>query len=143
MEPSRLARFRTLSALCLLCLAGTAVAGAHRQSGDSLSALGDAPAAAAVARNPYMAQPNAIKAGQKLFHRHCKECHGPAAEGDELGPSLRTALVERSSSGELFWLLTNGNLRRGMPSWSRLPDERRWQLVTYIKSLTDTLDETQ
>jgi len=38
-------------------------------------------------------------------------------------------------AGALFWFL-NGNLKHGMPpSWSRLPDERRWQLVSYLKSL--------
>jgi len=37
-------------------------------------------------------------------------------------------------AGALFWFLY-GNLKHGMPSWSRLPDERRWQLVSYLKSL--------
>ncbi len=37
--------------------------------------------------------------------------------------------------GVLFWFLKNGNLKEGMPSWSRLPDQRRWQLVTYLQTL--------
>jgi hypothetical protein len=40
-----------------------------------------------------------------------------------------------ATPGELVWFLRNGNLRGGMPSWSGLPIERRWQLVTYLKSL--------
>jgi hypothetical protein len=35
----------------------------------------------------------------------------------------------------LVQFLTDGDLRKGMPSWSRLPEERRLQLVRYIKSL--------
>jgi hypothetical protein len=43
--------------------------------------------------------------------------------------------VERASPGTLFWLLRNGKLDRGMPSWSKLPDQQRWQIVTYLKIL--------
>jgi len=35
----------------------------------------------------------------------------------------------------LFWVLTNGVVRRGMPAWSKPPEPQRWQLVAYIKSL--------
>jgi hypothetical protein len=38
--------------------------------------------------------------------------------------------------GALFWLLTNGVVRRGMPVWSKLPEPQRWQLVSFIESLT-------
>jgi|CZKR01.1.fsa_nt_gi hypothetical protein len=38
--------------------------------------------------------------------------------------------------GTLFWLLTNGVVRHGMPVWSKLPELQRWQLVRFIKSLT-------
>jgi mono/diheme cytochrome c family protein len=36
----------------------------------------------------------------------------------------------------LFWILTNGVVRHGMPVWSKLPEPQRWQLVSYVKSLT-------
>ena len=36
-------------------------------------------------------------------------------------PSLRTPEVRSATDGELFWLLRNGSLAHGMPSWSRLP----------------------
>jgi mono/diheme cytochrome c family protein len=42
---------------------------------------------------------------------------------------------QEATEGDLHWLLVNGNPRRGMPSWSRLPDPQLWQLVTYLKSL--------
>jgi cytochrome c oxidase cbb3-type subunit 2 len=81
------------------------------------------------------ADPDAVAAGGKLFGQHCAECHGEMAEGGKKGPSLRAGEVQRSTPGTLFWLLTNGVVRRGMPVWSKLPEPQRWQLVTYIKSL--------
>jgi len=63
-------------------------------------------------------------------------CHGEKAEGRGKKPSLRTFTVQQGASeGELHWLLVNGSLGRGMPSWSKLPDAQRWQLVAYLKSL--------
>jgi mono/diheme cytochrome c family protein len=76
-----------------------------------------------------------IRAGAKLFRHHCAHCHGANAEGTERTPDLRSAPIQNAAPELLFAVLTNGKLRRGMPSWSRLPEERRWQLVRYIKSL--------
>ena len=86
-------------------------------------------------RNPLEADPEAVAAGAKLFEQHCMECHGATAEGAKKGPSLRAAEVQQATPGTLFWLLTNGVVRRGMPVWSKLPEPQRWQLVSYIKSL--------
>src|ERR1700687_911729 len=58
----------------------------------------------------------------------------PAKAGKK-GPSLRVEQVQSSEPGAIFWLLTNGVVRRGMPVWSKLPEPQRWQLVAYIKSL--------
>jgi mono/diheme cytochrome c family protein len=35
----------------------------------------------------------------------------------------------------LYYILTNGVVRKGMPVWSKLPEPQRWQLVSYLKSL--------
>lgn len=85
--------------------------------------------------NPFEGNPDAVTAGQKLFEEHCAECHGDTAEGARKGPSLRAEEVRRATSGSLFWVLSNGVVRRGMPDWSKLPEPQRWQLVTYLKSL--------
>jgi mono/diheme cytochrome c family protein len=87
-------------------------------------------------RNPLESDPDAVLAGGKLFDQHCAECHGDLADGSKKGPSLRADQVQQATSGALFWLLTNGVVRRGMPVWSKLPEPQRWQLVSYIKSLT-------
>ena len=86
--------------------------------------------------NPYHDQPQAIQAGRLLFADHCAQCHGNTAEGMKKRPSLRTPRVQsQATEGDLHWLLANGNLRRGMPSWSKLPDQQLWQLISYLRSL--------
>jgi mono/diheme cytochrome c family protein len=98
--------------------------------------LSKAPKKAVARRNPLAQDPDAVAAGGKLFEEHCAECHGDMADGGKKGPSLRADEVQQSTPGALFWLLTNGVVRRGMPVWSKLPEPQRWQLVSYIKSLT-------
>lgn len=97
--------------------------------------LAKVPAKAAGRHNPLESDPEAVVAGAKLFEMHCAECHGPNADGGKKGPSLRAEEVQQAAPGTLFWLLTNGVVRKGMPVWSRLPEPQRWQLVSYIKSL--------
>ena len=97
--------------------------------------LAKAPKKAAARANPLAADPEARTAGAKLFAQHCAECHGETAEGGKKGPSLRASDVQQATPGAIFWVLTNGVVRRGMPVWSKLPDAQRWQLVSYIKSL--------
>ena len=85
--------------------------------------------------NPLLSDPNASAAGAKLFHNDCATCHGAAAEGRGSRPTLRSDRVRHATDGELEWLLKNGNLAHGMPSWSRLPEAQRWQIVRYLHAL--------
>jgi mono/diheme cytochrome c family protein len=94
-----------------------------------------APPSYAALKNPYDGQHDAVLAGAKMFRRYCAECHGADAHGIGKAPSLRSEHLQDARPGELFWFLRNGKIRSGMPSWSGLPDQRRWQLVTYLKSL--------
>jgi len=100
--------------------------------------LGRAPAKVDSWKNPYAGQSTALLAGEKLYKRHCAECHGPDGRGREHAPDLHSPIVQVTSPGRLFWFLKNGNLKEGMPSWSNLSEQRRWQLVTYLKSLQPT-----
>jgi mono/diheme cytochrome c family protein len=105
--------------------------------------LTKAPEKARAKRNPLESDPDALSAGKYLFEDHCAECHGDTAEGSKKGPSLRADEVQSSTSGTIFWVLTNGVVRRGMPVWSKLPEPQRWQLVTYIKSLGRALPKPE
>jgi mono/diheme cytochrome c family protein len=98
--------------------------------------LAKAPKKAAVRHNPLEHDPDAVAAGDKLFALHCAECHGKMAEGGRKAPSLLAEQVQQATPGTLFWILTNGVVRHGMPVWSKLPEPQRWQIVSYLKSLT-------
>jgi mono/diheme cytochrome c family protein len=98
--------------------------------------LTKAPKKAITRRNPMEKDPDAEAAGANLYDQHCAECHGELAEGTHKGPNLRVDQVQQATPGTLFWLLTNGVVRRGMPVWSKLPEPERWQIVSYLKSLS-------
>ncbi len=85
--------------------------------------------------NPLAGDTEAPAAGAKLFRQHCASCHGEDANGKGRKPNLHSERVRGATAGELEWLLTNGSLKNGMPSWSRLPEPQRWQLVSYLKTL--------
>lgn len=97
--------------------------------------LGKAPEKARAKRSPLEKDSEAAVAGRILFEQHCAECHGDNAEGGKKGPNLRAEEVQSAEPGAIFWILTNGVVRKGMPVWSKLPEPQRWQLVSYLKSL--------
>ncbi|HUI75563.1 MAG TPA: c-type cytochrome [Candidatus Acidoferrum sp.] len=99
----------------------------------SYAALNKVPEKARARMNPLENDPDAQAAGGKLFEQHCAECHGRKAEGGRRGPSLRAREVQEATSGEIFWVLTNGIVRHGMPDWSKLPEPERWQIVRFIQ----------
>ena len=96
-----------------------------------------APSKAAMRRNPLTASPEITGGGKKLFEVHCAECHQASGSGmaDKHSADLRQPIVQSQSDGALFWKITNGNPGRGMPSFSRLPEKQRWQLVLFLRTL--------
>jgi mono/diheme cytochrome c family protein len=94
-----------------------------------------APPAATARNNPLQGRRTAELAGAKLFARECAQCHGADGGGLEKAPPLKRADVQGAAPGALFWVLRNGSLNRGMPSFAHLPEAQRWQIVTYIKTL--------
>lgn len=124
----------------LVCFAALVALAAGQQS----SSRHDEPAELVLARvpgkartrcNPFANDPDAPAAGAKLFEQHCAECHGRRAEGARRGPNLRATVVQEAKPSEIFWIVTNGVVRHGMPAWSKLPEPQRWQIVTWLKSL--------
>lgn len=100
----------------------------------STQSFHNAPASAEQMTNPLAGQQAAEQAGEQLYARNCSSCHGARAQGSGNIPALTRASVKTASAGELFWYITKGDLANGMPSWSRLPEQVRWQIVTYLKS---------
>ncbi|HEV2491104.1 MAG TPA: c-type cytochrome [Candidatus Acidoferrales bacterium] len=132
---------RILSFLILVLAGSIAVAarGPSKQNlnRDVLRAIAEAPFRARTRQNPYQQRPDAVLAGEKLFRHHCAQCHGTDGSGVGRAASLRSPAVQNATPGELEWFLRNGNLRAGMPSWSGLPEQRRWQIVAYLKTLRE------
>jgi len=85
--------------------------------------------------NP-LANAQAIAAGHGLYMDHCAQCHKADARGDgRRKPSLRSDTVRSVTDGDLEWFLRQGDLRHGMPSWSSLPEEQRWEIIAYLRTL--------
>ena len=110
--------------------------------------------AAAVAQGPWTAPPaekakkntaapsaNVVEQGKKLAQVNCVSCHGTSGKGDgaaaaALNPKpadWTSAKVQSETDGELFWKITAG--RGPMPPWRHLPENDRWALVQYIRTL--------
>jgi len=118
-------------------------AAARKNGKSTYAALAEAPEKARQRRNPFEGDSQAGAAGGKLFEQHCAECHGRKAGGTRKGPGLLREEVQQATSGTLFWILTNGVVRRGMPVWSKLPEQQRWQIVTFLQSLKSQSENSQ
>ena len=124
--------------ICFTCFfAALTMGGAKepKKSREPQSELAQAPVAARSWKNPYEGRPGAVQAGKLLFDRHCAQCHGTDGKGHGRAPDLHAPPVQRAAPGTLFWFLRNGNLKEGMPSWSSLPDQQLWQLVSFLRTL--------
>jgi mono/diheme cytochrome c family protein len=93
--------------------------------------------------NPMAQDSSSVEAGRRLFAENCASCHGTTAQGIGKHPSLVSQRIHNATDGDLAWLLQNGNLRKGMPSWSRLPEQRRWQIIAYLRSLNGNSVSTE
>lgn len=97
-----------------------------------------APPEAKATKNPVKGVGNA----KKSVETNCVSCHGPGGKGD--GPAAAalpppkpanwtSAAVQKETDGELFWKMSNG--RGAMPPWKHLPEQERWEIVNYIRTL--------
>lgn len=86
-------------------------------------------------QNRYDSRQEAVAPGRKLYRSHCAHCHGFDARGQDRASDLHSTFIQNASSQSLFLILRNGRIRKGMPSWSRLPDQQLSQIVAYLKTL--------
>lgn len=100
-----------------------------------------APPAERDKKNPLPAEAKTLVQGQKVAQSNCVTCHGAKGKGDgvaavALNPKpadWTSKKVQGESDGEIFWKITTGH--NAMPSWKHLPEQDRWALVRYIRSL--------
>lgn len=124
----------TLAALFAVDVSSVLAQTDNSPSAKAYAALTKVPEKARGRRNPLESDTDAVAAGGKLFEQHCAECHGLKAEGTKRAPSLLKPEVQQAPPGTIFWILTNGVVRHGMPVWSKLPEPQRWQIVAFLKS---------
>jgi glucose/arabinose dehydrogenase len=92
----------------------------------------DAPASAKAMKNPLAGQQAAVDAGKTVYARNCLSCHGKTLKGTGNVPSLIDGKLKGVTDGEIFWFITKGDKDNGMPAWGFMPEEKRWQVVSYL-----------
>ncbi|HEV2057216.1 MAG TPA: cytochrome c [Methylomirabilota bacterium] len=101
----------------------------------------EAPTMEKAKKNPLPANAATVAQGKKVAEVNCVSCHGAKGKGDgaaavALNPKpadWTSKRVQAMSDGEIFWKLSTG--RGAMPSWKFLPENDRWAVVRYIRSL--------
>jgi mono/diheme cytochrome c family protein len=93
-----------------------------------------APASYQEMSNPYQGRAQAAAAGKKLYGQNCAQCHGANLQGIGPAPALDGESVKGAKPGALFWFISIGNVASGMPSWSGLPKNQLWQIVTFLQT---------
>ena len=86
-------------------------------------------------KNPFAADAAAVETGRTLFQQTCQSCHGSEARGDRAPALAGRPFRHGASDGEIFLNIRGGIAGTQMPSFSRLPSDQVWQLVTYLRSL--------
>jgi mono/diheme cytochrome c family protein len=96
-------------------------------------------------KNPVKTSPESIKAGQALFQKNCRFCHGADAKGD--GPmapqgthpsNLTDDKWDRGSTdGEIFKVISEGaGPKFEMKGYkSKMSETDIWNVVNYLRSL--------
>jgi mono/diheme cytochrome c family protein len=100
------------------------------------------PAAEKGKKNPVPKSDAAVAAGKKAtVDKACTACHGEGGKGDGPGAAAlnpkpadwTSAKVQAEPDGCLFWKISSG--RGAMPPWAALPENERWQIIHYIRTL--------
>ncbi len=86
--------------------------------------------------------PEVLKVGQKYFEINCAICHGIKGKGDGImaekmplkPPTLHSEKIKNWADGEIYNVITKGQGIMG-PYANHIPQDKRWQVVNYIRDL--------
>lgn len=105
-----------------------------------------APASAKRLRNPVPNTPENVEAGRALYEENCASCHGmdgkakteTAARMKKRPTDFTSHAMHGITSGEVYWVITNGIAASKMPDYRRLlTPKERWQTTLYVLSLKE------
>ena len=98
-----------------------------------------------------------LAAGKAAYQDNCARCHGPTGAGDGMDAKRMVPMPRKLYEGifkfrttasgtpptdeDLFRTISTGLPGSRMPDFQRLPEEIRWQLVAYVKSLSTVFQE--
>ena len=91
-------------------------------------------------QNPVPADARSLHNGRMYYQINCAVCHGDLGKGD--GPVTKYGLyvlplvgasAEGKTDGYLWGMMRNG--RGGMPSYNRIEEMDRWDVVNYVRGL--------
>jgi mono/diheme cytochrome c family protein len=95
--------------------------------------------------------PELLAEGKKTFDKECAACHGNTGDGQgtaayllyprprDFTPGqfrLISTWDDAPTDEDLFRTISRGMPGSAMPSWAHLPEETRWGLVHYVKTLS-------
>lgn len=102
---------------------------------------------AAATTNPTPVSDASLMNGRRHFQINCAVCHGDLAQGN--GPStlygvpgisLVNERVKGFKDGYIYGMLRNG--RGAMPSYNRIEEMDRWDVVNYVRALQGLVPNT-
>ena len=94
--------------------------------------------------------PELLELGRQTFAKECVACHGATGNGEGDAAYLLYPRPRDFTTGsfriistwegiptddDLFTTISRGMPGSAMPSWAHLPEETRWGLVHYVKTL--------
>jgi cytochrome c oxidase cbb3-type subunit 2 len=108
--------------------------------------------------DPMPPQPDRLT-GRAAYDQHCARCHGVTGRGDGVDAArfyprprdltLGVYKFRSTASGtpptdeDLFRTISQGLPGTNMPDWPHLDEATRWQLVSYLKSLSSFFEEVE
>jgi mono/diheme cytochrome c family protein len=97
-------------------------------------------------KNPTAVSEASLVNGRKLYQINCTPCHGQAGKGDgpvgKYGlpaPSLVADHAKGLADGYIFGIMRNG--RGAMPTYDRIEEMDRWDVVNYVRGLQGKLPQ--
>ena len=93
-------------------------------------------------KNPVAGDEKALEAGRNLYMTSCSGCHGPTGEGGRGVRLAQNGDIRGATNTRLFDSIKNGVRGSDMPA-SPYPEDKIWQLVTYVRSINASAYESK